>query len=96
MKEYFDLDLQNLLKVLDEKNIVHFKKDTGFSNENLEIIANIFFELDELGSDHHAIETDSITLFKHCQRIYEFIEYDERTYSIDRNLKITKIQSYLS
>ncbi len=96
LKEHLDVDLQHLLKILDEKTIIDLKKEMGFSNEHLEVLADIFFELVEKDSDQHAIETDSITLLTHCKDIYEFIELDERTYSIDRNLKITKIKSYLS
>lgn len=96
LKKHFDTDLQHLLKMLDEKTIIDLKKETGFSNEHLEILADIFFELAENNSDQQSIETDSISLLKHCKDIYEFIELDERTYSIDRNLKITKIKSYLN
>ena len=96
LKEHFKVDLQHLLKMLDEKTIIDLKKETGFSNEHLEILADIFFELVENDLDQQSFKADNISLLKHCKDIYEFIELDERTYSIDRNLKITRIKSYLN
>ncbi len=96
LKEHLDADLQHLLKMLDEKTIIDLKKEKGFSNEHLEILADIFFELAENDLDQQSFEADNISLLKHCKDIYEFIELDERTYSIDRNLKITKIKSYMN
>ncbi len=95
-KEEFGFDIDELTKMLYERGINSLKKETGFINDHLEILADILYELADSGFDDQATHNQSLTYFKHSLQLYEFIEQDERTYSIDRNLKISKIKVYLN
>lgn len=95
MKESFDIDIEELYKIISSRGLAFLKKEKNFTNENLNILADIFFELaekifDDINSHHQSLE-----LYSQSLNIYEFIEKDDRTYSIDRNVKITKIKDIL-
>lgn len=88
-------DLDEILQISDEEDLVSFKGKSGFNNENLNILADILFEVADQNfedPDHHA---KSLQFFSQSLRMYEFLEKDEKTYSIDRNLKISKIKDLL-
>ena len=88
--------VDDLFLFLEEKGISHLKKEHGFTNEHLSILADILYELADSGFDKPDHYEKSLTFFFKSLELYEFIELDERIYSIDRNLKITKIKDYLS
>ncbi len=95
LKGEFGFSIDELLNILKEKGIESLIKETGFINDHLEILADILFELADSGFDNPKTHDQSLTYFKHSLKLFELIEHDDRTYSIDRNLKITKIKDYL-
>lgn len=96
LTEELGLSLDDLLLFLEKKGISSFKKEFGFTNEHLSILVDLVYELAESGFDKPDQHEDSLSFFSKSLMLYEFIEMDERIYSIDRNLKITKIKDYLS
>jgi hypothetical protein len=96
LTEELGLSLDDLFLFLEEKRITSLKKEYGFTNEHLGILADLLYELAESRFDKPDQNEESLSFFSKSLKLYEFIELDERIYSIDRNLKITKIKDYLS
>ncbi len=96
LKEELGFDLEELSSILKEQGIPYLKKETGFTNEHLNILADIFYELAEENFDISEKHKQSLSYFALSLQLYEFIEQDEKIYSIDRNFRITKIKDYLS
>lgn len=96
LKEELGFDLEELSAILSDKGISYLKKEHNFTNEHLSILADIIYELGEHGFNNLEEHTESLSLLTQSLKLYEFIELDERIYSIDRNIKITKIKDYLS
>jgi hypothetical protein len=96
LKETLDANIEELSSIIDSKGLAHLKKDKNFDNENLNLLADIFYELAEGSFDDSNTHQQSLKLYSQSLQIYEFIETDEKTYSIDRNVKITKIKDILN
>ena len=96
LKEELGFDLEELSAILSDKGISYLKKEHNFTNEHLSILGDILYEVGEHGFDNPEKHSQSLSLLAQSLRLYEFIEMDDRIYSIDRNLKITKIKDYLS
>lgn len=96
LNEELGFDLEELSAILSDKGISYLKQEYNFTNEHLSVLADILYELGEHGFDNPLEHTQSLSLLSQSLQLYEFIEMDDRIYSIDRNLKITKIRDYLS
>ena len=94
-KETLDFDIEEFSSLLDEKGVPHFKKEKKISSENLNIFADILYELAEQCFEDPDTHDQSLKFYAQSLQIYEFIEKDEKIYSIDRNVKITKIKNIL-
>lgn len=98
-KEFIEevgFDIDEILAIQTEAELISFIKKTGFNAENLNILADILFEVaDQSLEDANKTEV-SIKLFSMNLEIYEYIEKSENIYSIDRNLKISMLKNILS
>jgi hypothetical protein len=94
--EEFEFNLDELAIIIKEQGISALKNETSFNNDHLEILGDIFYEIADIGFEDPEKHQQSLSYFEHSLMLFEFIEYDDKTYSIDRNLKITKIKSYLN
>ncbi|OAN64272.1 hypothetical protein A8B79_13080 [Balneola sp. EhC07] len=95
LKEKLDVDIEEISSIMDSKGLAYLKTHKNFDNENLNILADIFYELAEPCFEDSNTHQQSLKLYSQSLQIYEFIETDEKTYSIDRNVKITKIKDIL-
>lgn len=95
LKETLDTDIEELSSIIDSKGLAYLKTDKNFDNENLNILADIFYELAERCFEDSNAHQQSLKMYSQSLVIYEFIETDEKTYSIDRNVKIAKIKDIL-
>lgn len=95
-REEFGYNVEELIEILEDHGISNLKKEIRFNNDHLEILADILYELGDSGFEDPDKHTESVSFFTYSLLLYEFIENDERTYSIDRNLKISKIKVYLN
>lgn len=89
-------DLDEVLSIQDEDQLLSFIKKSGFNSEHLNILADILFEIADQNFDKLEQHSYSLNLFSRSLMMYEFIEETENVYSIDRNLKISKIKDILS
>ena len=95
LKETLDTNIEELSSIIDSKGLAYLKTDKNFDNENLNILADIFYELAESCFEDSNTHQQSLKMYSQSLLIYEFIETDEKTYSIDRNVKVTKIKDIL-
>ena len=95
LKEKLDVDIEEISSIMDSKGLAYLKTHKNFDNENLNILADIFYELAERCFEDSNTHQQSLKLYSQSLQIYEFIETDEKTHSIDRNVKITKIKDIL-
>lgn len=96
LKDEFGFNLEELSILLENDGVNYLKKNTGFTNEHLNILADILYELGDAGFESPDNHETSLSQLAQSLKLYEYIESDERIYSIERNLKITKIKDYLS
>ena len=95
LKELLGFDLDEFSDTLEEKGIDHFIKEKNFNNDHLNIFADILYELAETYFKQNNRIDEGLKLYSQSLHIYEFIEENQSIYSIDRNLKITKIKDLL-
>lgn len=95
LKEALGFDIDEFSTVLEEKGLKYFISEKNFNNETLNIFADILFELAEQCFKDPSNHQQSLKMYSQSLLIYEFIETDEKTYSIDRNVKISKIKDIL-
>ncbi len=95
LKEALDFDIDEFSSVLEKKGLKYLIAEKNFNNENLYIFADILFELAEQCFEEPACHQQSLKLYTQSLQIYEFLEADEKTYSIERNVKISKIKDIL-
>lgn len=89
-------DLDEILSIENEKQLHSFLKQSGLNFENLNLLADILFEVADNEFENPNQHSKSLQLFSKSLLIYEFLEKSENIYSIDRNLKISKIKDILS
>lgn len=94
--EEVGFDIEEILAIQTEAELISFIKKTGFNTENLNILADIFFEVADQGLEDPDKNEISIKLFNMTLGLYEYIEKSENIYSIDRNLKISMIKNILN
>lgn len=94
--EEVGFDIDEILAIQTEAELISFIKKTGFNAENLNILADILFEVADQSLEDANKNEVSIKLFSMSLEMYEYIEKSENIYSIDRNLKITKIKDLLT
>lgn len=88
-KSELDIDIDKLLTIPNNDFINILKNKKGFNNENLDKLADIFWEI----ADNNE---QSKYICKKCLIIYEYLEKTETTYSFDRNFKIERLKNILN
>ncbi|MGN8226137.1 hypothetical protein [Gracilimonas sp. BCB1] len=96
LNEQLDLNISELLDMDSEEMLRVLEEHPGMNHENLERVADLFFELASVLSEEEEPNTNLSRLWKRALLVYEYIESEGNVYSIDRNHKIEKIQEILS
>lgn len=96
LNEQLDLNIDDLLDMEPEEMIRGLEEHPGMNHENLERIADLFFELASVLSEEEEPNDNLSRLWKRALLVYEYIESEGNVYSIDRNHKIEKIQGILA
>ena len=85
MKAMLGFDVDELL-ALPEHRFVQTLLDTGnFDTANFEKLADVLFLLAEPGQN--------LKLYARALMLYQYLEVNDKAYSIERNLKISKIKA---
>jgi len=96
LNEQLDLDVKALLEMDTRKMIQELEGLPGMNHENLEHMADLFFELASILSEEDGSDIDYQKLLKRSLFIYKYIESEGNIYSIDRNHKISEIEKLLT
>lgn len=95
LNEHLEFDLDSLLEMNADDMIRELKDKPGINDENLEYIADIFYELgkSKIGDDNSDVKPK--IFFERALKVYRHIESVGTIYSIDRNHKIGEIEKRL-
>lgn len=96
LTEHLELDIDALLEMDAEEMIQKLGEDPAINHENLEYIADLFFEMGKLHAKDSEIDSETVIFFNRALKIYRHIEADGTVYSLDRNYKIRNIEQLLS
>lgn len=94
--EHLNLDLHVLLGMDTEEMIRLLEEKEGVNPENLENVADLFYELGSTMSEEGDEVKTAKLFFEHSLAIYKHIEETGEIYSIDRNHKIQEIEQHLA
>jgi len=95
LSEQLDLDVEDLLGMDEDDMLEELEDHPGMNHENLEYIADLFYELGVIVSKEEDPEMDNLDLWQRSLLIYKHIEFEGNVYSIDRNHKISEIEEQL-
>lgn len=96
LNEQLDLNIDDLLDMEPEEMLRVLEEHPGMNHENLERVADLFFELASVLSEEEEPNDNLSRLWKRALLVYEYIESEGNVYSIDRNHRIEKIRDVLS
>jgi len=91
LKSESDIELQAIIDTNSSNLINVLKSEMHFNNDNLEKLANIFLLIDNSSQGKY-----NDRLLTHCLTIFEYLENADRTYSIERQLKIKEIRNRMN
>ena len=95
LNEELKLDIDALMEMNPEEMIQKLEQKKGINEENLERVADLFFELGKKMNEEQTKPEKMKALFSRALHIYRYIEDQGNIYSIDRNHKIQKISELL-
>lgn len=95
LNEHLDLDISDLLDMDPEEMLLVLEEHPGMNYENLERVADLFFELASVLSEDEESTAQPAQLWERALLVYEYIESEGKVYSIDRNHKIEQIQKHI-
>lgn len=90
LKNESALNIQELIDLKTDNFIITLTSGKNFTNTNLAQLAEIFLLLADNKQDE-----DRKNIYLKCLRIYDYLEEAEKTYSLDRQMKIAHIKNML-
>lgn len=90
LKKELELDVQELIDIKTDNFITTLKSEKDFTDESLDKLAEILWVIADSRQDD-----DRKKVYLKCLTIYEYLEKVEKTYSIDRQMKIAQIKNML-
>ncbi len=95
---YMDLLHQNsseLLQIQPDQLIETFEKNYRFNHQQLEIVAGLLYAEAELRYQQKQYSKSKIN-FKKSMLIYQYLEKEQKTFSVERQRKISIIEKRIS
>lgn len=90
-KTELDLNLEEIIDYPLDDLINYLKKEKGFANSNLEILADILFHLENGANLSRQCEC-----LERALTIYEYNQLQDSNFSIERMEKINRIKTFLN
>lgn len=90
LKTKLDLDPEILAAIPPSEIINKLKEVHDFSNDNLDVLANLFLAVAEV----NATDRQWLNLMAHSLAIFQYLETVDSTFSLERRFKIVKIRRY--
>ncbi len=88
LKSELNLDIMELIDIRTDVFINILISEKGFVNDSLDKFAEILWLIANQSKD-----VDKSKMYDKCLLIYQFLEKADKTYSLDRQLKIKQLQS---
>jgi hypothetical protein len=95
LKNQLDFDIDELINLPADKFIEKLTKNSKLSNEQIETLNDVFFELAE-GIEQNGHSSKAITLLEKILSLYDYLDKTGTIYPFDRSLKIEKVKSLLT
>jgi hypothetical protein len=96
LKTELDIDIDELLAIPNESFTAFLVDKMKFSISHMEQLAEIFTEIADALSQSEPFSEKARNLYLRCLGIYNYLNDNDLTYSIDRQSKIERIRSMLS
>jgi hypothetical protein len=96
LKSELDIEIIDLITMPNDEIIDFLQTKKQLNDENLEQIAEILMFNIETNSENGMNEISRLNLLQKCLTIYNYVQANDNTYSFERNMKIKKIQSFIS
>ena len=90
IKTELDIDIRRLINMPSDELINYLKSEKYYTNQNLGKLADILFL-----TAQYATDNDKQSLYLKSLSVFEYLETAEKTYAIDRQLKIKQIRELL-
>lgn len=90
LKDELDIDIQELIELETSHFIPSLQTEKGFTDKALDQLAAILLAI---ADNQH--DGNSKKVYRKCLAIYEYLEKVDKTYSLDRYLKIDRIKKLL-
>ena len=97
LKSELDMDILDLICLPKDKLIDYLKNKKQLSNHNIELIADIVIA--SIATDSKTNFTDKnnkLNLLEKCLLVYEYIQANDKIYSLERNRKIIELQQLIT
>ena len=92
LNEKLNLSIEKISLIPEEEFVNFLKTEKEFTNENLEQLAEILM----LNVKNVIDEITKIKLYRKYLILLEYIEKNDKTYSLERHLKIEKVKGIIS
>jgi hypothetical protein len=89
LKTEIDLNIEELMTIPEDKFIETLRSKRQLSNNDLDAIAHIFYSLGEMQQDAE----QKYKLQQLALTIYDYLDFNNTTYSLDRHLKMKQIRN---
>lgn len=90
LKSELNLDIKELIDIRTDVFINVLISEKGFVNDSLDKFAEILWLIANQSKD-----VDKRKMYDKCLLIYQYLEKADKTYSLDRQLKIKQLQSLI-
>jgi hypothetical protein len=87
LKDELDIDIQELIELETSHFIPSLQSEKGFTDVALEQLASLLLAF----ADNQQYG-DSKKVYRKCLAIYEYLEKVDKTYSVERHLKMDRIK----
>jgi len=88
LRHELNIDTDRIIEFPADEIIRFLRSEMGIKNDHLEQLADILFSLTDCSGK-------SKNLLGKCLQIYEYLEKNDATYSLDRHFRIEAIKSLL-
>jgi len=92
LKDQLSTSIQELLNIPVEAISEFIVKEKGLDESNLEVFADVLV----LNAKVKSVHSDQVKLYKIALEVYQWIDNKSRTFSMERQNKIRKIEEFLT
>ncbi len=92
LKDQLNTSMKELLSIPPGKISEFIVKEKGLDESNLELLADVLV----LNAKANSIQTDQEKLYQTALEVYQWVDNESRTFSMERQNKVREIEDYLT